>query len=80
MMGPGDKSREHNTNLIDFLEFANAVELGEMLLSGALRREESRGAHYRKDYPEQNDEEYDAHTLYRKEDGVLAIDFGRSYA
>lgn len=75
----GDKSRPHNTNLIDFLEFANALELGEMLLEGALLRKESRGAHYRADFPEQNDAQYDAHTCYRKEKDSLSLEFERNY-
>jgi succinate dehydrogenase / fumarate reductase flavoprotein subunit len=78
-MGPGDRNREYNTNLIDFLEFTHMVELGEMLLSGAIRREESRGAHYRKDFPEEDNMSYQAHTLYRKGKEGIAIEFERSY-
>ena len=55
------------------------VELGEMLLSGAIRREESRGAHYRKDFPEEDNMSYQAHTLYRKGKEGIAIEFERSY-
>ena len=78
-MGPGDKNRGHNINLIDFLEFIHTVELGEMLLAGALQREESRGAHYRKDFPEENDASYRAHTLYQRENDTNVIAFERSY-
>ncbi len=78
-MGVVDKSREHNTNLVEFIEFGNALELSEILLVGAISRNESRGAHYREDFPEQSDERYGAHTLYWKEDGVLCADFERRY-
>jgi succinate dehydrogenase / fumarate reductase flavoprotein subunit len=78
-MGVGDKSKVQNTNLVEFIEFGNALELSEILLVGAISRNESRGAHYRDDYPEQNDEMYGAHTLYWKEDGVLCADFERRY-
>jgi len=69
-MGIDDKSSGHNTNLIDFLEFRNALELGEILLLAALARKESRGAHFRSDFPEQKDSAYAAHALYVTEEGI----------
>jgi len=51
LMGIGDKSRVANTNLIDFLEFRNSLYLGEIVIKDALKREESRGAHFRSDFP-----------------------------
>jgi succinate dehydrogenase / fumarate reductase flavoprotein subunit len=77
-MGIGDKSKENNYNLVEFLEFGNALELSEILLVGAISRKESRGAHYREDYPRM-DESYAKHTLQWKEDGVLCADFERRY-
>ncbi len=79
LMGVGDKKRAYNTNLIEFMEFANTLELSEALLVGAISRDESRGAHYREDFPEQNDEEYGVHTIYRKVDGVLSVEFEKYY-
>ena len=55
-MGIGDKSRESNRNLIDFLEFSNSLEIAKMVLEGAIAREESRGAHYREDFPDIGEE------------------------
>ncbi len=78
-MGIADKSKGFNTNLIEFIEFGNALELSEILLVGALSRNESRGAHYRDDFPQENDEMYAAHTIYWKEDGVLCADFEKRY-
>ena len=74
-MGPKDKSAACNTNVIDFIEFGNMVELAEVLLVGAISRVESRGAHYRSDSPQRNDTVYGAHTISWKEDGVLCVDF-----
>ncbi len=37
-------------------EDANLLDLGRLLVHAALRREESRGAHYRTDFPEPRDE------------------------
>ncbi|MGW8168447.1 MAG: FAD-binding protein [Sulfurovaceae bacterium] len=73
-MGISDKSKEYNTNLIDFIEFGNALEVAEMLLVGALHRNESRGAHYREDFPELNDT-FQSHSIFWKEDGVLCAEF-----
>ncbi|MDY0195902.1 MAG: FAD-binding protein, partial [Sulfurovaceae bacterium] len=73
-MGISDKSKEFNTNLIDFIEFGNALEVAEMLLVGALHRNESRGAHYREDFPKPNDT-FQSHSIFWKEDGVLCAEF-----
>jgi len=75
LMGPKDKSKVYNTNLVEFLEFANSVELSEVLVRGAIDRNESRGAHFREDIPHKNDEAYAMHTVSWKEKGVLCVDF-----
>lgn len=41
----------------------NAYQLAGLLLEAALLRAESRGAHYRSDFPEKNDESFRKHTL-----------------
>jgi succinate dehydrogenase / fumarate reductase flavoprotein subunit len=73
-MGIKDKSRLYNSNLIEFLEFGNMLELAEIVLVGAINRCESRGSHYRDDYPSISDE-YLAHSIYWKDDGILASSF-----
>jgi succinate dehydrogenase/fumarate reductase flavoprotein subunit len=74
-MGPKDKSKTYNTNLVEFIEFANMVELSEIILVCAISRNESRGAHFRSDIPKENDAVYKTHTIISKEDGVLSADF-----
>ena len=61
-MGVKDPSKIYNTNLIEFLEFKNMLELSRLVLKGALSRQESRGAHYRSDFPDK-DESYSKHTI-----------------
>ncbi len=51
-MGLFDKGRLYNTNLIERIKFANSLRLAEVVAKSALAREESRGAHYRTDFPE----------------------------
>jgi len=44
--GVSDKSKEYNTNFVEFLEFLNTLDVCEAVVSGALGREVSCGAHY----------------------------------
>ena len=74
-MGPKDKSKIYNTNLVEFVEFGNMVELCEIILVCAISRNESRGAHFRVDMPQENDRAYKAHTITWREDSVLCADF-----
>lgn len=60
VMGVGDKSRQNNQNLVEFLEFRNALILSQALLKSALLRQESRGAHHREDFPLSR-EEFEKH-------------------
>jgi succinate dehydrogenase / fumarate reductase flavoprotein subunit len=58
-----DKSRVYNSNLIHALELENLVDLAEVTVAGAIAREESRGAHARRDFPTRDDETWLKHTL-----------------
>ncbi len=55
LMGITDSSHVYNTNLVEFIKFKNSLLLGIMIVQSALNRKESRGAHYREDFPELND-------------------------
>lgn len=74
MMRIEDKGRYYNTNLRDALELDFLVDQAEVVVVSALARTESRGAHYRVDYPRRNDEEWLKHTLayYTKEGPELS--------
>ncbi len=58
-----DKSRVYNTNLSDVLEVESMLMVAEVVVAGALARTESRGAHFRRDYPERDDKNWLKHTL-----------------
>jgi len=58
-----DQSRIYNSNLIHALELENLVDLAEVTVAGALAREESRGAHARRDFATRDDENWLKHTL-----------------
>jgi len=40
----------------EYINLLNMLEVSQMVVQSALRRKESRGAHYRSDYPEQKDD------------------------
>jgi fumarate reductase flavoprotein subunit len=58
-----DSSRTFNTELMGALELDYMLEVAEVITYSALAREESRGAHARRDFPERNDEKYLKHTI-----------------
>jgi len=58
-----DRGKVFNTDLITALELGSLVELAETVVAGALAREESRGAHYRADFPQRDDASWLKHTL-----------------
>jgi succinate dehydrogenase / fumarate reductase flavoprotein subunit len=50
LMGVNDKSKIYNSNLIEFLEFKNMIELCHEVIISALKRKKSCGAHFRSDF------------------------------
>ena len=58
-----DKGRAFNTDLIQAIELGAMLEMADCLVTGALARTESRGAHSRLDHPERDDENWMRHTL-----------------
>ena len=54
-------------------ETRNMVLNGEMRLRASLSREESRGCHYREDFPRRDDDVWLAWVLIREEDGRVAL-------
>ncbi len=70
-MGIGDKNRENNSNLVEFLQFINMLEIGEVVIDSALIRDESRGAHFKEAFPNEEDKIYKAHSIFWIEDNAL---------
>ncbi len=54
-LGVADKSQTNNQNLIEFLEFKNALLLAPTIISSAIARDESRGAHYKLGFEKEDD-------------------------
>ncbi len=70
----GTASLRVNQNLWQVWELNNLITVSMVIAQGALARKESRGGHYREDYPERSDE-FNHHTLaYMPEFGDIAFD------
>jgi succinate dehydrogenase / fumarate reductase flavoprotein subunit len=74
-IGIEDKSRVYNTNLIQALETENMLELAEVLLFAGLAREESRGAHSRRDFPKREDATFLAHSMVYSTGGKPRLEY-----
>jgi succinate dehydrogenase / fumarate reductase flavoprotein subunit len=65
-----DRGDNFNLNLLDALELSNMLEYSELIVDGGLARQESRGAHFRTDFPTRDDVDWLKHTLaFRTPDG-----------
>ena len=53
-----DKSQWANTSFAFTRQLYNMLELSRVVVQGAILRDESRGAHYKPDFPERNDEKF----------------------
>src|ERR1035437_9917292 len=53
-----DKSQWANTSFAFGRQLKNMLELSRVVAQGALLRDESRGAHFKPDFPERNDEQF----------------------
>ncbi len=58
-----DTGKRFNTDLLAALETEHLLTFSEVIVVGGLARTESRGAHYRTDFPKRDDENWIKHTL-----------------
>lgn len=71
-----DKGKRFNTDLLEAVELGFLLELAEVVVVGALARQESRGGHFREDYTARDDVNFMRHTMAYKvvdEDGREAV-------
>lgn len=71
-----NKDRENNVELSSIIEFKNALYIAEAMTISALKREESRGVHYRNDFPAKNDKKFSSPSYVRLlDDNLFEITF-----
>ena len=58
-----DKGKRFNTDLLEAVELGFLLDLAEVVVYSALSRKESRGGHFREDFPERDDKNYLVHTM-----------------
>ncbi|MDO8144337.1 MULTISPECIES: succinate dehydrogenase flavoprotein subunit [Isoptericola] len=62
-----DKGSLFNTDLLEAIELGFLLDIAEVTVVAALNRRESRGGHYREDFPDRDDDNYMLHTMaYRR--------------
>ncbi|MFW6195153.1 MAG: FAD-binding protein [Chloroflexota bacterium] len=70
-----NKGKVFNTDLMFTLELDFMLDVAQSICAGAHARRESRGAHYRTDMTERDDENWLKHTLVYKENGGYRVDY-----
>ncbi len=70
-----DSSRVFNTDLTSALELDFMLDVAVTVAHSALAREESRGAHARRDFPDRHDEQFLKHTLAYATDGAPRLEY-----
>ena len=71
-----DQSLTFNTERVSALELGFMLDVAEAIITSALKREESRGAHQRNDFPKRDDRRFLSHSLiYRNADGSSRVEY-----
>jgi succinate dehydrogenase / fumarate reductase, flavoprotein subunit len=71
-----DRSAVYNQDLMEALELGFLLDLAEVTVAAAAARTESRGGHYRTDFPNRDDENWLKHSLVtRASDGSLVMSY-----
>jgi succinate dehydrogenase / fumarate reductase flavoprotein subunit len=65
----------YSQELVNIIEFASMLNLAEVIALGGFNREETRGSHFRTDFPQRNDKQWLKHTVVTCEDGCPRISY-----
>ncbi len=71
--GIADTDRAFNLTWHDWLNLKNLVATSKVIAAAAMRRQNSRGAHFRTDFPDEGDLPTSTFTMVREEHGKLQI-------
>ena len=63
------------SEVVHVLELEGILRLGEICIRGALAREESRGSHYRTDFPKRDDDGWLKHTVAELDGDDVALTY-----
>jgi succinate dehydrogenase / fumarate reductase flavoprotein subunit len=74
-VGVADRGKRYNTELLEAVELGFLLDLAECLVVSAKARNESRGGHFREDYPTRDDVNFMRHTMAYKEGEEIRLDY-----
>ncbi len=74
-----DKTQRFNTDLLSAFETEHLLTFSEVTVASGLARTESRGAHYRTDFPKRDDESWLKHTLATPVEDEPALSYKSVY-
>jgi succinate dehydrogenase/fumarate reductase flavoprotein subunit len=69
-----NSSRIYNYELTSYLEVGSLLNIAELVTMAAQARTESRGAHYRTDFPLRNDSQWNCHSIVSQVNGAPRVD------
>lgn len=69
-----DKSRIYNVEWAEALELYNIVLVARLVITSALHRTESRGCHFRRDHPNQDDNKWAVNVILRQQNGEILVE------
>jgi succinate dehydrogenase / fumarate reductase flavoprotein subunit len=68
-----NSTRIYNSELTSYLEVGSLLNIAELVTMAAQARTESRGAHYRSDFPRRDDSQWNRHTIVSQVDGASNV-------
>ena len=72
--GLAEEDRRFNLSWHDWMNLENLVLVSRAICVAAIARENSRGAHFRDDFPEAGDLETSTYTVARQRDGEMMVE------
>ncbi|MGZ6826283.1 MAG: FAD-binding protein, partial [Mycobacteriales bacterium] len=74
-VGVSDRGKRYNTELLEAVELGFLLDLAEVMVVSAKARNESRGGHFREDFPHRDDVNFMRHTMAYKEGEEVRLDY-----
>ena len=71
-VGIHDRGKRYNLDLLEAIELGFLLEIAEVVTVAALHRKESRGGHFREDFPKRDDENFMHHTMTYLDESATA--------
>lgn len=66
-----DKGKRFNLDLLEAVELGFLLDMAKVMTAAALHRKESRGGHFREDYPERDDKNFMTHSMAYKDPSAV---------